>query len=217
MNVLAFDDIYLSYFYAVDFGNFMFFLFCVPLYLKNTYAIEGASPNFSISKVLRDVGIPNIIVIAVIILLFFDFGKAMAEPVKTFIEPTQEARKFLLLYLSFCLVFLKMDTNMPHFNLIINILFIFTCRFIALGVLAFLLLMVAGEITLMKYITNEYLLALTVLALCPPSSLVGGQIEIHTENDDLVAFANTINIYMVMIYFAAIGIILLLSFFANSS
>jgi len=202
--VLVFDtNIYFAYFYAVDFGNFLVFLFVVPIYLQRLYGKRATVEPVGISGLLSNVGAPNIIVIVSAALLYFGVGDSVGEWLVAALEPTSKARSFLLLYLSFCLIFLRIDISVGTARLVANWLFITGCRASALLIL--IVFINAGqEWTASALLQNGYLLALAILVLCPPSSLVGGQIARNVDDPAVAEFANALNLFMVAVYFIAI-------------
>ncbi len=210
ISVFFIDDSYLAYFYAVDFGNFMFFIFFIPLWLKKrVYKIDRNVNLFRRQEKIKYMLIPFSMAAILIFLKFFDNDKMLAISVVDFLDVSSAARSFLLLYFSFCLIYFGMDFGLLSAKkLWNNIIFITMSRLIAvfiLSVLIFRELVFSWSILL-----NPYFFAIVVLFLCPPSSLFGAKICGVTNDKDDIKFSHTVVMAMVLLYCTAIGVILLI-------
>jgi hypothetical protein len=201
MLLLGLDkELYLAYFYSVDFGNFLFFLFIVPLYL-NEISKDGheESPSWTAGSVLKLIGIPNIVIIVFVLLMLFGTGDEITHLAEALLAPTARERSFLMLYLSFALIFLQIDIKLTLFAASANFLLITLARALTLLIFWFFLVKL-GNAAATSPFGNPYFFSLLILFLCPPSSQVGAQVKEYFGDNAAVEFANTLNVIMVVVY-----------------
>ncbi len=202
----------LAIFYSIDFGNFLFFLVVIPIWLKLTYqSTEESLSKFKLKNLIKEIGFPNIFILGSALILVSGFGRNYANELTKLLEVSSHERSFLLLYLSFSLIFLKVELKTSVSKIFHNVAFITINRFLSF-ILISIFLYHNMEFNKETILSNIYFIPLLVLCVCPPSSLAGAQFEKYANQENTTAFVYAVHLTMLLLYLLLILIVFIMYF-----
>ncbi len=202
------QDKYLSMFYAVDFGNFIFLIFFMRPYLRYKYNIETEDKSLVNQEgFLKKIGVPNLIIIITTVLLYIPITKSLmlqyiVTPLLPILELSKDERSFLLLFIAFFLVFVKLDEKHEVGNLVTGLFTMLLIRG-AVIVLACILFFIGDNSPVFNFqtvIENPLLVSIIALCVCPPSSFIGSFFEEDIKDKNIITFVHKAHLMMLMVY-----------------
>ena len=211
------QDKYFSYFYAVDFGNFVFFMYLIPLVVrrKGKLKLDGTPLPPTEPNYLLGFGVNNLFVIGASVLLILCPENNRNWFINEALSPSKDSRSFILLYLSFTSTLLKVGLRLPWGSMLSSLVFGMFMRVLSAALLV-CVFGLGGVTDLNTLLHNPYALSLLVLIFCPPSSILPAVVERNSRDKKVQVFVSTISTVMMGLYVFSIFLLLALSWLRHA-